>query len=135
MKSTHAGKLIRKFRKERGLSERRLARAIGVETLILKAIENGRRVPDDRILTALKENLGLGLEEWQQLVAANAPHGRRFKVDLSRVTESQREYAAYRRQRERGDPTTVVTPPVGVLVMPKDVPLRLVLIKPGRSPL
>ncbi|WP_013320556.1 helix-turn-helix domain-containing protein [Gloeothece verrucosa] len=59
------GQIIRKARKDKGLSQRELAESLGLDFTYLSKLENNRAdyAPKEDIIRALAENLGLDAEE------------------------------------------------------------------------
>ena len=53
------GKTIKRFRIETGMTQRHVARAVGVTPSYLSTIESGRREPRPQLLTCICEAMGI----------------------------------------------------------------------------
>lgn len=72
-RSLALGRMLRKFRKDRGLTLREMAAAIGVSAAFISSIETGKKkVPGDfidrvHIAYGLEENMGIGTELFEEI--------------------------------------------------------------------
>jgi len=57
------GKRVQKYRKQKGLTQERLAELIGIDTISLSKIETGRNYPTSENITKLARVLGVNVYE------------------------------------------------------------------------
>ncbi|WP_326739050.1 helix-turn-helix domain-containing protein [Streptomyces sp. NBC_01022] len=61
---------LRRIRRDRGVSQKRLAVSLGVHNTAISAYENGRRRPDVDTLATIADTLGVRMDDFVQAVAA-----------------------------------------------------------------
>ncbi|KIF67735.1 transcriptional regulator [Streptomyces sp. AcH 505] len=61
---------LRQIRRERGVSQRRLATCLGVHNTAISAYENGRRRPDVNTLATIADALGVRMDDFVKAGAA-----------------------------------------------------------------
>lgn len=57
------GQRVRKFRKQKGLTQEKLAERTGIDYSYLNLIENGKRNPSLKVMAKLSRILGVRLED------------------------------------------------------------------------
>ncbi|MFH9372992.1 helix-turn-helix domain-containing protein [Streptomyces anulatus] len=61
---------LRRIRRDRGVSQRKLATSLGVHNTAISAYENGHRRPDVQTLATIADVLGVRMDDFVQAVAA-----------------------------------------------------------------
>ena len=75
--------LLRKYRKERGLTQEVLAERAGIGVRTIQALEDGANQPQQGTVESLAKALGLGAEERQVLRHAGLPSPRQRRRDVA----------------------------------------------------
>lgn len=63
MDKTKAGKCLRKLRREKGETLRRVSAAVGISCSALSMYEKGKRIPRDEVKVKLSKHYGKSVEE------------------------------------------------------------------------
>lgn len=61
--NTSIARRIRAFRKLKGLTQLELSEKVNISIAIIGSIERGTRVPEERVLQAIAQVLGVSIEE------------------------------------------------------------------------
>ena len=82
MDQEKTGALIRRLRQEKGLTQRELAQRLGVGDKAVSKWERGMGCPDVSLLTAISQELGVGLES---MLGGGLPDRRRDGGNMKRI--------------------------------------------------
>ncbi len=96
-----AGEIIREIRRERGLSQAELARAVGLTRSVVNAYEHGHRQPGVDALARIAESTGMRLRVTPEAIDP---------IRAGRILEQVLDLAAelpYRKPGKLGYPTTL----------------------------
>lgn len=129
---------IKEFRQSQGLSQPKLAQALGIGTSTIGGYETGRINPSEKVIEKIKEVFGVDLYATAALAAAEKPRrGRRKKAEAAQEApevqaepkaeeEPKAKKSAGRKPRAAkapaiAAPTIVIQSPMGGSITPEEI--------------